>query len=233
MSDAAATGGIASTSGGDASAALTDEAIESLLADFRAWLTELRELPPAEPAAGIDLATLAAQFTALRHEVNMQTRAVRAAVEQNAEIVKQVAPPEPADHLRGIAKAVVDIADALTLSLRQMEKFREAPAEPAARPGFIARVFGTSSSDSSRWRELAASAADGYALSLRRVERLLPELQLEPIPCVGEPFDPETMEAVEVVGDTGRPAGTVIEAVRPGYRRAGKVFRFAQVKVAR
>jgi molecular chaperone GrpE len=72
---------------------------------------------------------------------------------------------------------------------------------------------------------------DGYAMSLRRVERALPAFGLEPIDCVGRPFDPDTMEVVEL-GDGG-PAGTVLEEVRRGYRWNGTVFRFAQVKVAR
>jgi molecular chaperone GrpE len=70
-------------------------------------------------------------------------------------------------------------------------------------------------------------------MSLRRVERVLPTLELEPLSCTGEMFDPETMEAVEVIGDTGLVSGTVVEEVRPGYRWRGKVFRFAQVRVAR
>ena len=83
----------------------------------------------------LDLYTLVGQFTALRHEVNMQTRAARAAVEQTAEVLEAADPrrrrPTDAadDHLRPLAKAVIDIADALALSLRQMEKLREA-AEP-------------------------------------------------------------------------------------------------------
>ena len=59
-------------------------------ADFRTWLTELAS--SERPAVGdslapdsVDLFALVGQFTALRHEVNMQTRAARTAVEQNAE----------------------------------------------------------------------------------------------------------------------------------------------------
>jgi molecular chaperone GrpE len=56
---------------------------------------------------------------------------------------------------------------------------------------------------------------------------------VEPIRCTDEVFDPDVMEAVEVVGDTGRPPGTVVEEVRPGYRWRGRLLRSAQVKVAR
>src|SRR5690242_15617556 len=70
--------------------ALTPERIEGVLADFRAWLQETA-LPPPSPPGGepIDLHTLLAQFTALRHEVHLQTRAARAQQEQAAETLRQ------------------------------------------------------------------------------------------------------------------------------------------------
>jgi molecular chaperone GrpE len=231
------------------------DAIEAILGDFRTWLVECSgqcSLPAAKAAEPVDLFTLVGQFTALRHEVNMQTKAARAAVEQNAEALKQLSaiePDDPAESLRPIVKGIVDVADALNLSLRQLESL-EGTAEPLLeaaeqaeqtppRPGFWVRLLGTKGPDASanpsldKLRQLIAAAADGYTLSIRRIERLLPTLELEPQPCLGEPFDPETMEAVEVVGDAEYPSGTVIEEVRPGYLWRGKVFRFAQVKVAR
>ena len=269
-------GGVAGAGRGGDPAALTPDAIEAILRDFRAWLaaqetgdkkqetvntaaSPLSPVPcPLSPE--IDLFTLVGQFTALRHEVNLQTKAARAAVEQNAEVLKHLAAiPEPADdaaELRPLLKAIIDIADALTLSLRQMEKFRdsvepllddvasggcEPPVPPA--PGFFARLFGSrqdtpddperAKQAATKIRQLAGAAADGYALSLRRVERVLPTFELEPIPCTGEEFDPELMEVVEVVADSGAPPGTVVAEVRPGYQWRGKLFRFAQVKVAR
>ena len=45
----------------------------------------------------VDLYTLVGQFTALRQEVNLQTRAVRAQQEQNAETLRQLA--EAVDYL--------------------------------------------------------------------------------------------------------------------------------------
>ena len=84
-----------------------------------------------------------------------------------------------------------------------------------------------------RLRTLLAGVADGYALSLRRVERVLPQFGLQPIDCLGQPFDPELMEAVEAVEAADQSSGTVVEEVRRGYRWDGQPFRPAQVKVAR
>lgn len=72
----------------------------------------------------------------------------------------------------------------------------------------------------------------GYRMSLQRLERTIAQHGLEPIATVGEVFDPERMEALEVIRDSGRPAGEVTDEVRRGYLWHGKVFRFAQVRVS-
>src|SRR5436190_17440056 len=81
---------------------LTAAAIDAVLADFRRWLEELAagapEPPPEAEEPPVDLATVVAAFTALRHEVNLQTKATRAQSEQFAqalEALKQSAPARP------------------------------------------------------------------------------------------------------------------------------------------
>jgi molecular chaperone GrpE len=277
--------------------ALTPAAIDRVLADFRAWLERLADAPePTLESAPepIDLHTLVAQFTALRHEVNLQTRSARSALEQNAESLKQLgetvvalreAPkPDPVaaidEAARPLVKALLDVYDALELAGRQVERARletlgpalDALAEPPplkepppaaqdpAGSGFLRRLFaGSPPADDGRaavqeqWKALADWHANqsealkavarakqvfdglvgGYAMSLKRVERVLPQFDLEPITCVGRPFDPELMEVVEATPDSGRPAGEVLDEVRRGYLWRGRVFRYAQVRVAR
>lgn len=248
--------------------------IDRVVADFRGWIDDLlsdgRDHRPAgPPAAEVDLYTLVSQFTALRHEVNLQTKAARAAVEQNARLIEQRPPADEA--VRPLVKALVDVADVLTVALRQVEKvgdalepLREELGEPLAAlrtigrteaepPGWFGRLVGRRAGPAPAWlaearatdekraetaraagehiRRLTAGVTDGYAMSLRRVERVLPQFGLEPLPCVGRPFDPDTMEVVEVAA--GTPPGTVLEEVRRGYRWNGSLFRPAQVKVAR
>ena len=98
MSDPPAPSEPAIAPGGDhpAPAPLTPDAVATILADFQAWLQEGNwntgstgeaPLPAASMLPlphGVDLFTLVGQFTALRHEVNLQTKAARTAVEQNA-----------------------------------------------------------------------------------------------------------------------------------------------------
>jgi molecular chaperone GrpE len=303
--------GVSEETTDDRAPALTPERIESVLTDFRAWLREAAEkgatAPPPEPdAETIDLHTLLAQFTALRHEVNLQTRAVRAQQEHNTETLRQLGQalellrqtPAPAgsngqpvveESLRAQLKTLVELYDALSLAAREVQRGREAlsptldrlaaepPVVPASteaelatfspsrpQPGFWSRLAGWTKEEppeaarmrstiatlrealaaerqqnedarhaARRARQLLDSILTGYTMSLQRLERALRQHEIEPIPCVGEPFDPERMEVLEVVSDSGLPSGQVIEEVRRGYLWRGRVFRFAQVRVAK
>lgn len=238
--------------------ALTGESIDRILADFRNWLENLRDPPPTSPPVDpISLQTLVAQFTALRQDVNLQTKAARAAVDQtNAalELLRPAEEPEDDERTRSFVKVLLDIYDALGIACRQMEKAKQSavdlsefPDVPTpSRPGFLARLFGAETIDASAWtarrkafdeslanlRDRFAGVADGYAMSLRRIERAFPDLGLEPIPCLGEPFDPELMEVVDTVSSKDRPSGTVVEVLRDGFIRNERLFRHAHVKVA-
>jgi molecular chaperone GrpE len=295
--------------------ALTPERVEGVLADFRAWLLSLKDeggrMKDETGAAGVhpssfilhpseDLHTLVAQFTALRHEVHLQTRAARAQQEQGAEALRQFGETLAAlqqsqlsarlgeeqardEALRPLLKVLVDVHDALALAEREVARTQEtllpllepapaapqpepdgAPAAPppSVTPSFWARVFGLGRTiadqqatiallhrqlteerarrpapeapqAAGRARQMLAAILTGYTMSKQRVERALREHGLEPIPAVGEPFDPEQMEVLEVVTDSGRPSGEVVGEVRRGYLWRGRVFRFAQVRVAK
>jgi molecular chaperone GrpE len=233
--------------------------------------------PHAQP---IDLHTLLGQFIALRHEVNLQTKAVRGQQEQNAETLKQLGQALQAlrqvltnaeaaesqaqeERLRPLLKTLVDLYDALAPAEREVQRVSQAvlpeldqlthlaeaaPTSPPRR-SFLARLVGGKEAapagppDHDR-RQRAGQALDrvrlvlgslltGYTMSFKRLERALQQQGLEAIPCIGQPFNPETMEVVEVVPNSGRPGGEVLEEVRRGYLWRGRVFRYAQVKVAK
>ena len=262
----------------------------------------------------VDLHTLLGQFIAVRHEVNLQTRAVRAQQEQNAEALRLLAgaveslqrsqaaaaqsQQQAAEELvRPLLKALIEVHDALSLAAREAQRVQEnllptlgglvgeppawsldlgdvetPPLDSGPRP-LLARLLGVRGVEEGRlddWRQrsraaleraaaarqeeyraaqqerygqaqqgvervrqLLASLVAGYRMGLQRIERALQQNNLEAIPALGRPFDPESMEALEAVDDSGRPAGEVLEEVRRGYRWRGRVFRYAQVRVAR
>jgi hypothetical protein len=84
-----------------------------------------------------------------------------------------------------------------------------------------------------RAQQMLGSLVTGYKMSVQRIDRALEQLGLEPISAVGQSFDPEYMEVLEAVPDSGYPPGEVLEEVRRGYVWRGRVFRYAQVRVAR
>jgi molecular chaperone GrpE len=208
---------------------MTAEQIDDILARFRTHLHSIADAPEdSAPAPAFDLSTIVAQFTALRHDVNLQTKATRQAIET---VSAPAAPSTPAE-VMPLLKAFMDIAEQLRTAHQQVEKtiagLRTVEAAPV---GFFARLFGKAPAAPTVDPRLG-SLADGYAMSLRRIDATLPQFGLELIPCIGETFDPELMEVLELVPGTGKPKGTVVEEVRRGYRRGGSVIRFAQVKVA-
>jgi len=274
--------GVAQGDGVGRAEALTPERIEAVLDEFRALLREAAvPAPAAADADVIDLHTLLAQFTGLRHEVHLQTRAARAQQEQGAEALRQLGEALAAlqqsqlsarlgeeqardEALRPLLKALVDVYDALTLAEREVRRAQDtllplleqpaaAPPPPAVvTPSLWARLFvavfrRTSAAERARQSaavpqaaqladrapQMLASILTGYTMSRQRVERALQQHGLEPIPAAGEQFDPERMEVLEVVTDSGRPSGEVVGEVRRGYLWRGRVFRFAQVRVAK
>jgi molecular chaperone GrpE len=84
-----------------------------------------------------------------------------------------------------------------------------------------------------RITQLLASLVAGYRMGLQRIDRALEQHGLEAIPTEGAAFDPERMEVLEAVADSGLPAGAVVAEVRRGYLWRGRVFRYSQVRVAR
>jgi molecular chaperone GrpE len=295
------------------------------LADFRAWLAQAasaEEALPEAPAEAVDLATVVGQFTALRHEVNLQTRAVRSQQEQAGQALDKLqealdlarragedggeaTATLSADEARSVVKALLDAHDALGLAQREVARIQTALAElrpfpetpeaasaPAALPPLAeapkitfpwwARWLGLSrrlqhristwetwlNDVTPRYRGLLtwqghletvqvqvnaarqAAAADftaactrlrhsldsvlaGYAMSSQRLQRTLDQLGMEPVPAVGEAFDPEVMEVVEVVVEPERFGTIVLDEVRRGYLWRGRVLRYAQVRVAK
>jgi molecular chaperone GrpE len=212
-----------------------------VLADFRRWLEEVATSEPEALATGraavahasgsdvVDLATVVGAFTALRHEVNLQTKATRAQSEQFAqalEALRQPAQPNDDAAIRPLVKALTEAYGTLTRTTTEIDRLRQTTAES---PSFWDRLFRRASTVPAR----LAAAVTGLQMSERRIEQLMRDVGLEPVEVVGKPFDPETMEAVEAIASGEHLSGTVVEELRRGYRWRGRVFRFAQVRVAK
>jgi molecular chaperone GrpE len=264
--------------------------VASVLADFQSWLSALPassvESPP-QPDTGPDLFTLLGQLTAVRQEINLQTKTVRAQQEQNALTLTQLTraldtlqqarasdAKSQEEQTRPLLKTLVDLYDALAVASREAQRVQEVvlpamqdaatgpasemPEPPVGKLPRLARWLGIKFPELAayrirmaawqkaeeervlkrragleRVRQLLASLTTGYTMGLQRIERALKQHGLQPVPASGQLFDPERMEAVEAVMDSGLPSGQVIDEVQRGYLWNGRVFRFAKVRVAK
>ena len=87
---------------------------------------------------------------------------------------------------------------------------------------------------SDRAEVLARSAGDGLGLIRAQLLEALQVHGLEPFESVGQPFDPQRMQALgqRPAAAAGIPSGQVVEEAVRGYRWQGKLLREAQVLVA-
>jgi len=73
---------------------------------------------------------------------------------------------------------------------------------------------------------------EGIVLVAQQLYELLAEMGVEPIPSVGELFDPHLHEAVVVERNENVPHNTIVAELLRGYKMGEKVIRHALVKVA-
>ena len=196
----------------------------------------------------VDLASLLAEMAALRAEVRAETHAARNTREQLEGAVRTLQERD--------ASAASQQA-ALEAELQRLRAERERAGEAAAQATQSAERAPTRlaldllerlqpSLDQAqelalpRWRwpgrqaePGAAALAEALQLTLRRLHDQLDRAGVRRVGAPGDPFDPEVMEAVDVVDEPGVAEGTVVQLVLPGYQDPRGLLRPAQVVVAR
>lgn len=121
---------------------------------------------------------------------------------------------------------LIDLDDRMARGLDSVQTSRQAAARPL---GWLERTF---SKPDAAGAEVTAALARGYELALERLSHAFERLNAHQIQCLGEPFDPRTMNAVEREESGEVPEGSVLEVYKAGYEWNGEVLRTAQVKVA-
>jgi molecular chaperone GrpE len=210
-----------------------------VLDTLASWLEGLSEAEPVPPGIAPevsqfsestpDLFSLLAQLTALTRETQLQGRATnRLHTELGAKVDKlseTLTSPEVLARKLGEARRearlevlseLLDIRDRFTRGLD------EARRRLSGLRGFWKRFA---------QRPVLEALIEGNELARERLDDLLRRLDVQEIPCLGKPFDPTLMRAMEAVPTATAPPGTVIEVFRPGYISNGRVLRFAEVKV--
>ncbi len=204
---------------------------EKLLQDFRAWL-EVR--PPAnEPKATDredrlpDLHSLFSELAALRQELRLQNREQLRATRELQQARESFAggqlqrggnPPSEARNSSAVLDALLpflDIRDAISRGLVHTA-------------GAVSRA----DRENLEGAELIEAILLGQRLALERCDRALARVGIVPIQALGQRFDPNFMEAVELRDCEGSSPGAVVEEVRGGFKQGDKIIRPARVIVS-
>jgi molecular chaperone GrpE len=218
---------------------LDSERRRQLVEAVAAWLDDLAEAEP--PPSGLapeamdasaptpDLFSILGQLTALTREMQLQGRATnRLHADLSAALARlNEAMTSPEVMARKLAEARREarlevVAELLDVRDRFSRGLAEAQRRLAGLRGIRAR-FGQ--------RPVLEALLQGNLLARERFDDLLRRLEVREIPCLGRPFDPTVMHAVEVVQTAEAAPGTVLEVFRPGYTSNGRVLRAAEVKV--
>lgn len=208
--------------------------IDELVGQFRAYLEQAGEQEGEAADDTAEAPGLYALFEALaglRTEVRQESRQSRETLERLKEalaLVHKGADSAARDLERARAREESlrrELLRPLLLQLLDLHDRLEAgsrfTAEPRRRRWFQCR------SDSRR----LAAIAEGQALTLGRLLDLLAGYRVRPIEALGQPFDPNTMRALETDSIGDRRAGEVTAELRRGFTWEGELLRLTDVRV--
>ncbi len=209
---------------------------QSAMEDFKVWLSEAPDQDsPAQVITpeSCDLYTLMSQFTGLKQEIKMQNR------EQHRTL----------KNLQDFSDSYREVLDTFKQSSRDLallEKTIREDCEKRSAAFFfeardaMARCYSSSVELSSKRhffsfcnRDDLKRSAKGQAMALKRFDNAFAFMHIEPLTVLGEPFDPETMKAVDERRVSGVEKGVVVDEVSGGYRRREAVLKYAEVVVSR
>ncbi len=215
-----------------------DEARKNeLTSRFRAFLEADSDHSSSAVLAAppIDLFRFFAELTALKKEVQLESRQFKTAFEGIREVFTtlertnlQLGEDLKAERQRGkeileagfrpVLLDLLDIHDRLAAGLNALQNL-----EPAS---FLFRWCG---------KEKAALAAirQGQEMTLRRVLEILAGYEVRSMTVMGRPFDPKSMRAVGCLWYQDRQPGTVVEEIKNGFWWREAVLRPAEVKINR
>lgn len=204
------------------------------LEDFRHWLADIPDTKPASGSVSLescDLYTLLSEFSALRQEIRLQNREqiksvgtihdVMALFQDAEQLFKAKAQQLDLfyDNIRiSCEKKMVaeffDVRDALVRGKSAIENIVKKKSLIRPLPKGI------------------SGALEGYEMALRRMDKALDALHVQPIETVGRIFDPKSMKAISQKADPVFQTGIVIEEVSGGFMRDGEILKTAHVIVA-
>lgn len=203
---------------------------EDLLAQFRAYLDEVRSEPV--PAVAEDDFSLFAELSGLKNEVKRESRQLKETLDQfksvldmlrtgNETLTRELEGRRAAEKvlrketLRPLLTQLLDLRDRLEAGLTQSARSKPPVlAWPPRRQG-----------------RLLEALREGQEMTLRRLDRILGDYGVRPLEVLGKPLDPHTMRVVEVESRPDQEQGIVTGELRKGFLWDDELLRTAEVKV--
>lgn len=191
---------------------------ETLLRQFTSYLDSVTDIPEDVNAIP-DLFSLLTELMAVKNEVKIESRQVKAALELFREsfgILKQANSSLEDEVIRqrnqteqAIQKAELD----LLLELLELRDRLQAGHKQLVdyHPHWLARFGGA--------LEYVHEVAVGQKMLLRRLDEILLRRDVKALTTLGCQFDPLTMHAVQVVNDNTNADGVVVAETRTGFIR--------------
>ena len=132
---------------------------------------------------------------------------------------------------------VVDALDRAAEHWQQAETSQFSPAKPLSwwqrwRALLTTTMTTATAADSEPMAEVVTSAKEGIEMIRATMLNILSQHEVEPLLAKGQPFDPESMNALGQQADAIAPPNTVVQEVVRGYQWKDRILREAQVIVA-
>ncbi len=202
---------------------------ERLVEQFRDCLDSGEADCGDDDAEAIDLSTLLAEMAALKNEVRLQARQFKSALEQtqalsdalgahnqalarDLERARTQAAEAKAQAERGLLLGLLELRDRLQDGLDAQTAWQPAPLERLLGK-LLGRLLGAG-------QRHARSLREGSALTLQRLDELMASHRVRPITAVGQPLDPQCMQAVGIAWAPEFAEGVVLRELRRGYQQA-------------
>lgn len=204
---------------------------EQLLDRFRDYLDQEAPASPPHAAKVPDLFSLLAELAALKNEVKIESRQVKAALDEfrglfdtlqqsnarlDAELARQreqeVKTRQETE--RDLLMELLELRDRIQAGQTSMRHYR---------PGWLARRAGV--------KDHLDSLGEGQAMNLRRLDDILARRGVRPLEVVDRGFDPHTMHVVETAYESDQEDGRVLGEIRTGFTQHERLLRPAEVTV--
>lgn len=130
-----------------------------------------------------------------------------------------------------LARSQAEFDNARKRAAREQQEFREYAAADVLKSilpvlDSFERALKTSQGNPGEFR-------NGIELIYRQFQDVLQKAGVQPIPAVGQPFDPRFHEAIEMVDTNRVPDHHIVDEMQRGYRYKERLLRPAMVRVAR